>query len=219
MSGERDNQGRTFMTQVEQYTHEQAADGESLVGQAQEKVQEGAQQITEQARQAAVPVKERIREELSARSTQVADQAGALGQALRSSSDQLHSQGQSEVARLPEQAAQVIERCADYLRHSEGDRILQDIEDVCRRQPWAVLLGGSAVGFAASRLLKASSHRRYESHTASWAASRPAAPPPSGPMPAAAAAGTSLAGATSGPSSSPATSSSSPAMPGGGEVP
>ena len=32
-----------------------------------------------------------------------------------------------------------------------------------RRQPWAVIAGGLALGFAASRFLKASSSRRYES--------------------------------------------------------
>jgi hypothetical protein len=37
------------------------------------------------------------------------------------------------------------------------------VEDFGRRQPWAVIAGGLALGFAASRFLKASSSRRYES--------------------------------------------------------
>jgi hypothetical protein len=47
-----------------------------------------------------------------------------------------------------------------YLERSDGDTILRDAEDFGRRQPWAVMLGGLAVGFAASRVLKASSQQR-----------------------------------------------------------
>ena len=50
-----------------------------------------------------------------------------------------------------------------YLSDSNADRILDDIENFARRQPWAVVFGGAALGFLASRFLKASSSRRYES--------------------------------------------------------
>ena len=48
--------------------------------------------------------------------------------------------------------------CSD----TDADRILGDIEDFGRRQPWAVIAGGVALGLVASRFLKASSTRRYE---------------------------------------------------------
>ncbi|HEU4657504.1 MAG TPA: hypothetical protein VFR97_08265, partial [Capillimicrobium sp.] len=44
-----------------------------------------------------------------------------------------------------------------------GDRILSDVERVARDNPWAVIAGGVVLGFAASRFLKASSRKRFES--------------------------------------------------------
>jgi hypothetical protein len=51
------------------------------------------------------------------------------------------------------------------MKDSDADRILGDVEDFARSNPWAVAAGGLALGFAASRLLKASSSRRYEERT------------------------------------------------------
>ena len=51
----------------------------------------------------------------------------------------------------------------DYLKDASGDRILRDVEDFARRQPMLVTAAGLALGFAASRFLKASSSRRYQS--------------------------------------------------------
>jgi hypothetical protein len=56
-----------------------------------------------------------------------------------------------------------VERAGGWLRDSDGDAILRDVEDFGRRNPLAVAAGGLAVGFALSRLLKASSRDRYES--------------------------------------------------------
>lgn len=49
-----------------------------------------------------------------------------------------------------------------YLTEADADRMLRDAEDFGRRQPMAVLGIGLAVGFVASRFLKASSQRRYQ---------------------------------------------------------
>jgi hypothetical protein len=142
---------------------EQQSDGQSTIEQVQEKVQDGVKQVSEQARQAAVPLQERMREELSTRSSQLSDQASALGEALRTTSDNLHGKGQSEVARIPEQAADIVDRCSRYLRQADGDQILRDLETLGRQRPWAVVAGAATAGFLASRFLKASSGRRYRS--------------------------------------------------------
>jgi hypothetical protein len=52
------------------------------------------------------------------------------------------------------------------MKESDGDRILGDVEDFARSNPWAVAAGGLALGFVASRVLKASSSRRYEERDA-----------------------------------------------------
>ena len=196
------------MTEIAQDVGQQQ-DGQSAVAQAQEKVQDAAKEVSQQARQAAAPVQDRIREELTTRSSQLGDQAGVLGQALRRTSEELQGQGQDAVARLPEQAASMIEQWAEYLRRADADRILQDLEDFGRRQPWAVAAGGIAAGFAASRFLKASSSRRYRMRTGdgSQGAAAPRLPEP-GTVPPAPGGGASAA---------PAQSYAPPrALPGGG---
>ena len=40
--------------------------------------------------------------------------------------------------------------------------MLHDLETFGRRRPWSMVAAGVAVGFAASRFLKASSRNRYE---------------------------------------------------------
>jgi hypothetical protein len=77
----------------------------------------------------------------------------------------LREQGKDRPANLAEQAADRAERLGGYLKESDADRILGDVEDFGRRQPWAVIAGGVAIGLVASRFLKASSIDRYEQRT------------------------------------------------------
>lgn len=53
------------------------------------------------------------------------------------------------------------EQASSYLQNADADSLLHDVEDLGRRKPWAIALGGAAIGFAASRFLKASSTERY----------------------------------------------------------
>ena len=82
---------------------------------------------------------------------------------MRSIAEELRSQGKDAPANLAEQVAGQADRVGDYLKGASGDRILRDAEDFARRQPMLVTAGGLALGFAASRFLKASSGRRFES--------------------------------------------------------
>ena len=96
------------------------------------------------------------------RSTEAGERVGSTAHDIRSVGEELRKQGKDQPAKLAEQAAQRAESLGDYLQRSDGDTILRDVEDFGRRQPWAVIAGGLALGFAASRFLKASSERRYE---------------------------------------------------------
>jgi hypothetical protein len=128
----------------------------STAQQAKEKAQETAQQAAGQA-------KNRVSDQVDQRSTQAGERVSTAASDARSVAEELRNQGKEQPAKLAEQAAQRAERLGDYLQRSDGDAILGDIEDFGRRQPWAVIAGGIALGFAASRFLKASSSRRYES--------------------------------------------------------
>src|SRR5690349_2234098 len=123
-----------------------------------EQAKEKAQEATQQARRG-------LRDQVDQRSTQAGEQVSSLAGDTRSVADELRNQGKDQPAKLAEQAAQRAESLGDYLQRSDGDTILRDIEDFGRRQPWTVIAGGLALGFAASRFLKASSERRYEQRT------------------------------------------------------
>ena len=118
----------------------------STTEQAKEKAQETAQQA-----------KRGVRDQVDQRSTEAGERVSSMANDARSVADELRNQGKDQPAKLAEQAAQRAESLGDYLKHSDGDAILRDIEDFGRRRPWAVIAGGLALGFAASRFLKASS--------------------------------------------------------------
>lgn len=124
--------------------------------QAKEQVQEKAQEATQQARG-------KLRDEVDTRSTEIGQQVSGTSEAIREAASQLREKGQDAPARATEQAAEKMEQAGRWLTESDADRILGDVENFARRQPWAVLAGGLAVGFAASRFLKSSGQQRYSS--------------------------------------------------------
>ena len=136
------------------YTSQTGTD-QSAGDQAKDKAQEAAGQAKQKAGA-------QLRSQVDQRSTEAGDRVNGIASDVRSVSDQLREQGKDQPAKLAEQAADRAERLGGYLRDNDADRILSDVEDFGRRQPWAVIAGGVAVGFLASRFLKASSTRRYD---------------------------------------------------------
>jgi len=134
---------------------------DSTADQAKDKAQQVAGAAQDKAQQAAGQVSDRVREQVDTRSTQVGEQAGTAAQDMRSVSQHLRSEGKDKPAQYAEKAADRVEQAGDYLKRSDGDAILRDVERVSRERPWAVMAGGLVLGIAASRFLKASSSRRY----------------------------------------------------------
>jgi type VI protein secretion system component VasK len=134
----------------------------STAEQAKEQAKQQAEQVKQQAEQARGQAKDKLREQVDQRSTQAGERVGSSAQDVRTVAEELRKQGKDQPAKLADQAADRVERVGGYLKESDADRILRDVEDFGRSNPWAVALGGIALGFAASRFLKASSSRRYE---------------------------------------------------------
>jgi hypothetical protein len=110
-----------------------------------------------------------LRSQVDQRSTDAGNRVSGLASDVRSVSDTLREQGKEQPAKLAEQAAERADRIGEYLKQSDADRILGDLEDIGRRNPWAVIAGGVALGVVASRFLKASSSRRYDERMGSSA--------------------------------------------------
>jgi ElaB/YqjD/DUF883 family membrane-anchored ribosome-binding protein len=142
---------------------------------------ESVDQAKEKAQEAATEAKGRVREQVDQRSTKAGEQVSSTAGDLRSVGEELRKQGKDTPAKLAEQAAQRTERLGSYLSESDADRILGDVEDFARRQPWAVVAGGLALGFVASRFLKASSSQRYQQRSTQRQPAAPRLPaPPTG---------------------------------------
>jgi ElaB/YqjD/DUF883 family membrane-anchored ribosome-binding protein len=135
---------------------EQAKSG---LGDAASTAQEKAGELKEQG-------KGKLAETLDTRTTEMGGQARAAADAMRQTSSQMRTQGDSsstQVAHVMDAAANQVEQLGGYLERTSGDRLLHDAEEFARRRPWMVAGIGLLVGIAASRFLKASSERRYES--------------------------------------------------------
>jgi hypothetical protein len=134
----------------------------STTEQVNDQVRDKAQLAQDKAQGALGQARSRFRDQIDQRSTQAGEQVQSTAQDVRSMAEQLRGQGKDTPARVAEQVADRAESFGSYLRDADGERLLRDVEDVARRQPWLVAAGGLALGFAASRFLKASSSRRYQ---------------------------------------------------------
>jgi hypothetical protein len=140
-----------------------AGTGESPTDQVNDQLRDKAQLAQDKTRGALGQARGRLRDQVDQRSTQAGGQVQSAAQDVRKVAEQLRGQGKETPARVAEQVADRAESFGSYLRDADGERLLGDAEAVARRQPWLVAAGGLALGFAASRFLKASSRHRYES--------------------------------------------------------
>jgi hypothetical protein len=142
--------------------------GSTTTDQVKDQVRDKAQVAQEKARGAMGQARGRISEQVDQRSTQAGERIAGTASDVRSIAEELRNQGKEAPANLAEQVASQADRLGDYLKGASGDRILRDVEDFARRQPMLVAAASLALGFAASRFLKASSSRRYESSYRSY---------------------------------------------------
>lgn len=98
--------------------------------QAKEKVGQAGAAAQEKAQQAAGQAKGRLREQVDQRSTQAGEQLSSTAGDVRAVGEELRKQGKDKPAKLADQAADRAERLGGYLKDSDADRILGDIEEL-----------------------------------------------------------------------------------------
>jgi ElaB/YqjD/DUF883 family membrane-anchored ribosome-binding protein len=128
---------------------------QSLAGEAIERAQDTARDVKGSTR-------EQLRSQLAERSTQVGEQTASVAKAMRRASSQLREDGNDRVASAVDAFADRGQRLGEYLRTADGEKLLRDVEDFARRQPWLMVGGSAVVGFLGSRFMKASSQGRYQ---------------------------------------------------------
>lgn len=162
------------MNQIEERRLPEGQDSNTV-----DRVQEGAQAAGEKAlaqvEEQKGKVGETVRNQVDQRTSEVGEQARSLAQALRKTSAELRSDeaaASQQSSQAVDRAADGLDRLAEYLVDVDARRMLADVEAFGRRRPWAIALAGATVGLMASRVLKASSQRRYEQSASG--SSRPA---------------------------------------------
>jgi hypothetical protein len=148
-----------------------AQSSSGMQDQVKDKVRDLAGEAGDQVQEAKGQAGNKVAGQVDQRSTQIGEQIGSTADDLRSVAKELRNSDKEQPAKLADQVAERAEQVADYLRRSDGQTILRDVEDFGRRQPWALVAGGIAVGFLASRFLKSSSTNRFRSGSSSLSTS------------------------------------------------
>jgi ElaB/YqjD/DUF883 family membrane-anchored ribosome-binding protein len=125
-------------------------------------VQEAASATQEKAVELRSKSADQLREQLNSRTNGVGSQARSVAQALRRSGENLRGEGNTQAAGITEGAAERVEQLGRYLEQVDGDQMLRDAERFARQRPWLLAGIGLLSGLVASRMMKASSERRYQ---------------------------------------------------------
>ena len=133
----------------------QTSDGPGA--QAQEKAKEVAGQAQEKAQDARAEASKQLARQVDQRSTQAGERRSAAPPRTCARSRRAAWPARARVNRpdTPSRPS-AIERAGDWLRDSDGDAILRDVEGFARRNRGPSWPAVSRSEFAASRLLKAS---------------------------------------------------------------
>jgi hypothetical protein len=122
---------------------------------------EGAGEVKGRAREVVQQAKERAGERIESRITdsksRAAETLTGVASTLLSSSQQLREQNHEGASRAIERAAEGVERFANYLQETDVDDVVDQVHEFARRQPAAFIGGAFALGFIASRFIKARS--------------------------------------------------------------
>jgi len=149
-------------------------EGGSMVQQAQAAVQE-------RAREARSSVGQAVGKQVDNGAQQLGGQLLEVAQAFTRTKDGLRAEGKDRPATALETVGDRAERLGRYLTETSPEHKLHDFEHFGRRNPWVVIAGGAALGFLASRFLKASSGRRFDGLVAQGYSSRDVAWAPPAP--------------------------------------
>ncbi len=126
-------------------------------------MQDTTANLTDQAKQKSTEVVQQAQD--TAKSTleqqkgRAAGSVDAVAQALRQTGQHLHEQNQGSFGQMAEQAAERLEQFSDDLQNKSVDEIIDDVQDIARREPALFLGGAFLLGLLGARFFKASGDR------------------------------------------------------------
>ena len=136
---------------------------------ARDKAEELKDTVRESSTQLSSTARDWMAQEADQRTSAVAAQARTIADAMRQTSSRLTQDGQAQAAHVTDTVAGRVEQLASYLDQSDGERLMSDVQDLARRNPWAFAAAGLVAGFAASRFMKASRPNQMSSSAGTMA--------------------------------------------------
>ena len=135
--------------------------------QAGEKIRDASRQAKDQAleraRQASAQAQERASTAIAQQKDRIADEVGVISQALHRAADTLDENDDQAAGRYVHQAADMVDSCANWLRHKNTGDMVRGCSNFTRRHPEVVLGGLFLAGVAFARFMKASDRHRESS--------------------------------------------------------
>lgn len=138
-----------------------------------DEVQQKASEISQEAKQKAKSavntaqqkVTEQARTTVDQKTEQAANELNSVADAVRQSGDQFRDQELDFVAQYTDRFAEQVEGLSSYLSNSNLEDMVEDAEDLGRRQPELFLAGAFALGILAGRFFKSSNRRSGRSNS------------------------------------------------------
>jgi len=152
-------------TSPEQNQNQGGASGSQQQNQQNQQNQgSGGQDLLQQAKQTTNEVVSQVQQQAGTQINRQKDTAASelstVGNAVRRFGETLNAEGQGPIARFAaqygEKAADGIDRFARYLREQDPQRLLNDVQNLGRRQPALMIGGAFLLGFAGARIIKSS---------------------------------------------------------------
>jgi hypothetical protein len=112
-------------------------------------------------------VREQATAQLDTQKNRATDGLGSVAQAVRQTTEHLRNNQHDTVARYAEQAADQIERFSQRLKEKDVGELMNDAQQLARRQPAMFVGGAFALGLVGARFLKSSSRDRHFSSSRS----------------------------------------------------
>jgi hypothetical protein len=156
-------------TPADEQIKEAAGQARRAAGEAVEQAQQTAGKVVEGA-------KEQATSQLATQKERAAGSLGSVAAAIRQTGQGLRQQDQDTVGRYADTVADQVERVAGYLRERDVSDVLEDVENLARRQPGLFLGGAVALGFLGTRFLMSSGSRAERRQRALSASSNPGGP-------------------------------------------
>ena len=104
-------------------------------------------------------IREQATEQLNTQKNKATDGLGSVVHAVRDTTERLRDENHDTVARYVEQAADQLERLSDRLKGRDIGELMNDAQQLARRQPALFVGGAFAVGLLGARFLKSSAER------------------------------------------------------------